>query len=126
MGIFIKQRGGFKKTEKLLKKALGRNYMKILDKYGEYGVQALSNNTPKDTGLLASSWYYEIVQEGSSISVVWKNRDLEGGYNIALLLQYGHGTRNGGYVQGVDYINPALKPIFESLASAAWKEVTTV
>lgn len=126
MGLSFKERGDFRKTEKFLKKALGRKYRTILEKYGEYGVQALSANTPVDTGLLASSWYYTIEQKGSSISVVWSNRDIEGGYNIALLLQMGHGTGNGGYVKGVDYINPALEPIFQSLADAAWKEVTTV
>lgn len=126
MGIRFRQKGEFKKTEKFLKKSLGKKYVTILRKYGEYGVQALSANTPKNTGLLSSSWYYEIEQKGSSISVIWKNRDMEGGYNIAILLQYGHGTGTGGYVEGVDYINPALKPIFESLAQAAWKEVTSI
>lgn len=123
--ISIKQKGDFKKTERFLKKSLGRDYRKVLEKYGEYGVEALSAATPVDSGETASSWYYEIVQKDSSMSVVWKNRNVQKGVNIAVILQYGHGTRNGGYVEGRDYINPALRPIFEALAEAAWKEVSS-
>lgn len=126
MRISFRQTGDFKKTEKLLKKALGRKYRDVLEKYGEYGVAALSAATPVDSGETASSWYYKIEQEGSSLSVTWYNRNVEKGYNIAVILQYGHGTRNGGYVEGRDYINPALKPIFDKLAEAAWKEVTSI
>lgn len=123
--ISITSKGDFKKTEKLLKKSLGRNYRAVLEKYGQRGVLALTAATPIDTGLTAASWDYEIVQENGSISVVWTNSNVQKGYcNIALILQYGHGTRNGGYVEGRDYINPALQPIFDELADAAWKEVT--
>lgn len=124
--IKIRQRGNFNKTEKFLKKSLGRDYRSVLEKYGQQGVSALSAATPVDTGLTATSWSYEIIQNGSSISVVWKNNNIQNGLNIAIILQYGHGTRNGGYVTGIDYINPALKPIFDKLADAAWKEVTSI
>lgn len=124
--ITIRQKGDFKKTEKLLKKSFGRDYRQILEKYGELGVEALSAATPVDTGATASSWYYEIIQNESSLSVVWKNRNIVNGINIAVILQYGHATRNGGYVEGRDYINPALQPIFDELANAAWKEVRSV
>lgn len=85
---------------------------------------ALSAATPVDSGVTATSWSYEIIQNGSSISIVWNNSNVQEGINIAIILQYGHGTRNGGYVSGRDYINPALKPIFDKMADAAWKEVT--
>lgn len=121
--ISVKQKGDFSKTEKFLKKTLGADYRSVLEKYGREGVVALSNATPMDTGLTASLWRYEIVQEGSSISVVWHNDNVQKGVNIALILQYGHGTRTGGYVVGRDYINPALHHIFDDMANAAWKEV---
>lgn len=122
--ISIKQRGDFNNTEKFLKKSFGRNYINILENYGRQGVAALSAATPVDTGLTASSWSYKIIQNKSSISIVWENSNVQGGWaNIAILLQYGHGTRNGGYVRGRDYINPALRPIFDKMADAAWREV---
>lgn len=124
--ISIRHKGSFKKTERFLKKSLGRNYLSILNKYAEQGVRALSSATPKESGETATSWYYEIVQNESSLSIVWNNAHIEKGVNIAVILQYGHGTRNGGYVQGRDYINPALRPIFDQLAEAAWKEVTSI
>lgn len=124
--FFIKQRGNFNKTEKFLKKSLGRDYISVLDKYGQQGVSTLSASTPVRTGVTASSWRYEIIQNKDNISIVWSNSNVQRGVNIALILQYGHGTRNGGYVIGTDYINPALKPIFDKMADAAWKEVTRV
>lgn len=124
--ITFRQKGNFKKTEKLLKKSLGRDYISVLKKYGEYGVRALSAVTPIETGVTAMSWNYEIIQNDSSISVVWNNTNIHKGINIALILQYGHATRNGGWVEGVDYINPALRPIFDDLADKAWKEVTRI
>ena len=122
--ISVKQRGSFDKTEKFLKKSFGRNYIGVLEKFGQQGVAALSAATPVDSGVTATSWSYEIIQNGSSISIVWNNSNVRKGVNIAIILQYGHGTRNGGYVSGRDYINPALKPIFDKMADAAWKEVT--
>lgn len=124
--IFIKQRGSFDKTEKFLKKSFGRDYVSVLQKFGQQGVSALSAATPIDSGMTAISWSYEIVQESSRISIIWKNSNVNKGVNIAIILQYGHATRNGGYVEGIDYINPALKPIFEKMADAAWKEVTRI
>lgn len=124
--IRIKQRGNFKKTEKLLKKSIGFNYRNVLEKYGQQGVSALSASTPIDSGLTSTSWSYEIIQNGSSISIVWNNSNIQNGVNIAVILQYGHGTRNGGYVNGIDYISPALKPIFNKIAESAWKEVTSI
>jgi hypothetical protein len=124
--LTLRSKGDFKNTEKLLKKALGKDYMSVLQKYGRIGVDALASNTPKDTGETAGSWDYEIVEENGAISVRWINRHVEKGVNIALILQYGHGTRHGGYVVGRDYINPSLQPIFDDLADAAWKEVTGI
>ena len=124
--IGFTSKGDFKNTEKLLKQSLGRNYISVLERYGQQGVQALSSATPVDSGKTASSWRYEILKNSDSISVVWENTNVNKGVNIALILQYGHGTRNGGYVAGRDYINPALRPIFDELADAAWKEVTSL
>lgn len=124
--IKIRSKGDFSKTEKLLKKSLGRNYRSVLEKYGEMGAEALASATPIDSGETALSWNYEIIQNGSSLSVIWTNSHIEKGVNIAIILQYGHGTKNGGYVEGRDYINPALRPIFDKLADAAWKEVTSI
>lgn len=124
--ISIKQKGDFSKTEKFLKKSFGRDYFGVLEKYAQQGVAALSAATPVKTGLTAASWSYKIIQNGSSISIVWENSNIHKGINIALILQYGHGTRNGGYVEGRDYINPALQPIFDRMADAAWKEVTSL
>lgn len=120
----IRQRGDFKKTEKFLKKSFGNKWRSVLEKYGQLGVEALSAATPVDTGLTASSWEYEIIQNQSGMSVVWNNQNIVNHVNIALILQYGHATRNGGWVEGLDYINPALKPIFDKIADNAWKEVS--
>lgn len=124
--ISIRSKGDFKNTEKLLKKSLGRSYISVLEKYGRMGVEALRDATPKDTGETANSWEYSIEQKGSRLTVVWSNTNIHKGLNIALLIQMGHGTGTGGYVEGVDYINPALAPIFDQLADAAWKEVTSL
>lgn len=124
--ISVKQSGNFKKTEKFLKKSFGRDYMGVLEKYAMQGVAALSAATPIDSGETATSWEYKIVKSDGKISIVWENLNVQKGVNIAIILQYGHATRNGGYVSGIDYINPALRPIFESMADSAWKEVTRV
>lgn len=123
MGISFRHKGNFSKTEKFLKKSLGQDYRSILDRYGKMGVAALSSNTPIDSGKTASSWDYDIIQNEGSLSLVFMNSNINKGVNIAIILQYGHGTRYGGYVQGRDYINPALRPIFDDLADACWKEV---
>ena len=122
--ISFAQKGNFSSTERFLKSASSKNYRSILEQYAQAGVSALSGATPVNTGKTASSWSYVIEQKGSTISIVWTNSNIQSGVNIALILQYGHGTKNGGYVQGMDYINPALRPIFDKIADAAWKEVS--
>lgn len=124
--ITFKQKGNFDKTEKLLKKSIGADYMDVFHEYGQYGVQALAAASPVVTGRLASSWRYEIEKDNDYISLVFHNDDIEGGKNIAIMVQYGHATKNGYYIQGRDYINPAIKPIFDDLAEKCWKEVTSV
>ena len=121
--ISLVSKGDFSNTKGFFSNMLRRKYLNVLSKYGQLGVEMLAANTPIDTGLLASSWSYEITEDNSGMSIVWTNSDIENGANVAILLQYGHATRNGGYVQGIDYINPALQPVFDKLAEAAWREV---
>lgn len=123
--ITVKSKKGWNNTEKLLKNSLGNDWIRVLENYGRQGVQALAAATPVDSGNTASAWDYDIVKKGNSVSVIWNNSNIHNGVNIAIILQYGHGTGNGGYVQGRDYINPALRPIFDAMADAAWKEVTS-
>ena len=99
-------------------------YSDLLDRTGEMGVEALRQATPVDTGLAANSWNYRIVKSNKVSKIEWYNTDVEGGCNVAILIQYGHGTKSGTYVEGIDYINPALKPIFDTMADYLWKEVT--
>lgn len=121
--ISIKAKGNFKRTDNWLKKLLKRDYKSLMEKYAQEGVEALRASTPVDTGLTASSWSYEIIENNGEIIIRWNNSNVQKYVNIAIVLQYGHATRNGGWVEGIDYINPALKPIFEKIANAAWKEV---
>lgn len=122
--LVFKSKGSFEKAKGFFKKASDKRIYRSLNKYGEEGVAALAAATPVDTGKTASSWSYEIRQTQYSTSIVWKNSNIVDGVPIAIILQYGHGTATGGYVQGVDYINPALRPIFERIADTIWKEVT--
>ena len=124
--ITIKHHGDFKRTEGMFKRMSKFEIRSILNKYGDKGVAALSAATPKDTGLTASSWGYQVSKTGTGYSITWNNTNVNNGVNIALILQLGHGTGTGGYVQGVDYINPALASIFEQLADEAWQEVSKV
>jgi hypothetical protein len=124
--ITITEKGSFKNTESYLRKLKNADRLRILGKYGSLGVNALSNATPRESGLTAESWYYTIVQRPGYYSIRWHNRHEEDGIPIAVLIQYGHGTRNGGYVQGQDYIMPAMRPIFNAIAEEAWREVTKV
>ena len=126
MNIWLSNKGSFKNSERWLKKSLGRNYMEILHEYGRRGVENLSAFTPVDTGLTASSWFYRIEESDGQISINWFNSNVNKGVNIAVILQYGHGTGRGGYVVGIDYINPALRPVFDEMADKAWKEVTSI
>ena len=125
--IVLKTTGTLRKTEKFLSKMARLDVRRVLDKYGEIGVMALAENTPVDSGETASSWRYKVTTNSSegTATVTWYNSHVEKGVNIAIILQYGHGTRNGGYVEGRDYINPALKPVFDALAEEAWREVTS-
>lgn len=122
--IAVRHSGNFNKTEKFLKKMSKGGIFKTLSGYGQRGVSALAAATPRRSGKTASSWSYEIEQGVGSYSIVWKNSNTNQGVNIAVILQYGHGTRNGGFVQGRDYINPAMRPIFDQIANEAWREVT--
>lgn len=121
--ISVSQKGDFKKTDRMFHRIIGRYYIHKLRSYGEKGVRALSNATPKDSGNTAGSWTYEIDEAPGKLSIHWGNSNINDGVNIAIILQYGHGTRNGGYVEGIDYINPAMQPIFQQMADEAWKEV---
>jgi hypothetical protein len=119
----FKHRGNFNNTERFLNKAGRLNYRQILDRYAGAGVRALSSATPIDTGLTKTSWDYYIKVSSKYSKIVWTNSHIENGVPIAIILQYGHGTKNGGFVQGRDYINPAIRPIFDSLAEDLWREV---
>lgn len=123
--IKMKTKGDLKRTKKFLNFISNNTYiLNTLKKYGEIGVNALSVATPKRSGLTASSWYYDIKTSNGQYSIEWKNSNIVKGVNIAIVLQYGHGTGTGGYVKGIDYINPALKPVFDRIADDLWKEVT--
>ena len=122
--ISFKHTGDFSKTTKFLERAKRGDYLKVLDKYGKEGVKALSSATPVDSGTTANSWSYKIEKGNGSAKIIYLNSNVNKGVPIAIILQYGHGTRNGGYVQGRDYINPAIQPIFDRIANEAWKEVT--
>lgn len=123
--LSITQKGDFAKTDSFLHTIRQVHYRHKLEKYGRKGVEALREATPKESGKTADSWSYVIEEEPGKTSVYWKNSNVNKGVMIAIILQYGHGTRNGGYVQGVDYINPALRPIFDAMADEVWKEVTS-
>jgi hypothetical protein len=122
--ISFEQKGDFSKLSSFLERAKQAVKLSDLDKFGREGVAALAAATPVDTGLTASSWTYDIVQTKDSVTINFNNTNIQNGCPIAVILQYGHGTRNGGWVQGRDYINPAIQPVFDKIANEAWKEVT--
>lgn len=124
--IQIKQKGDFSKFTRYLERIKEVFRVGDLDKYGRMGVDALSKATPKDTGETARSWYYEIENQNGRMTISFHNSNINNNVNIAVILQYGHGTRNGGWVEGREYINPAILPIFDEIANNAWKEVTKV
>lgn len=111
------------RTENFLKKISRLELAKILTSQAQIGVRALAQYTPRDSGLSANSWSYEIIQNSRMITIGWKNSDVENGYPVALMIQYGHGTGTGGYVSGIDYINPAMRPVFDQIAETVWKAV---
>lgn len=124
--ILFQHKGDFSKTSMFLKKANNIDFRRLLSKYGQEGVNALALNTPVDSGITANSWSYEIIQNGNSLSIIWKNSNIIDGIPIAIIIQYGHATSNGGYVQGRDYINPAIQPIFDKIAEDAWRGVKSI
>lgn len=122
--ISIRQKGDFSKLTRYFERLKEAVKIGNLDKYGREGVAALASATPVDSGLTANSWYYEIKNEKGSVTISFFNSNIQNGVPIAVILQYGHGTGTGGWVQGRDYINPAIRPIFDKIAENAWKEVT--
>ena len=122
--ISFRQKGDFSKLTHFLERAKESVRIGDLDKYGREGVAALSSATPIDSGETANSWSYEITNKNGSATITFKNSNIQNGVPIAIILQYGHGTKNGGWVQGRDYINPAIQPIFDEIANKAWREVT--
>lgn len=120
--IRLRTTGNFNKLEKWLNTVSHKEYLNILDKYGQKGVEALAGSTPVDTGKTAASWQYVISSSDERTEIYWTNTNRVNDQCIAILLQYGHGTRNGGYVVGRDYINPALQPVFDEMAQELWKE----
>ena len=122
--ISFRQKGDFSKLTKFLERAKESVKLGDLDKYGRAGVEALVSATPVASGLTASSWYYEIENKNGSAKITFLNRNIQNGVPIAIILQYGHGTGTGGWVQGRDYINPAIQPLFDKITDDAWKEVT--
>lgn len=125
MRVKFEVSGGFTKTERFLNRMKRREYLNVLDEFGRDGVQALRNATPVDSGATAEAWDYEIRRTRNYTEIVWTNSNINDGVPIAVILQYGHGTGTGGYVQGRDYINPAIRPIFDEIAEKAWKVVTS-
>ena len=121
--ISFRQKGDFSKLTKFLERAKETVYLGDLNKYGRQGVAALASATPIDSGETASSWYYEIENNKESATITFYNSNVQNGVPIAIILQYGHGTRNGGWVEGRDYIDPAIQPIFDQIVDDAWREV---
>lgn len=124
--IKVTTRGSFQKTQAFLTRMKTRQHFSVLHKYGSIGVAALSRATPKEKGTTAAGWYYEVVDRPGYFAIHWLNSHMEdpGAISIAAIIQYGHGTRNGGYIQGIDYINPAMRPIFDQMITDMWREVT--
>lgn len=122
--ISFRQKGDFSKLTSFLEKAKSVVNLSILDKYGREGVAALASATPYESGETARSWYYKVERRKGSASIVFYNSNIQNGVPIAIILQYGHGTRNGGWVEGRDYINPAIQPIFDRIVNDLWREVT--
>lgn len=122
--ITFKHKGDFSNLTRFLERAKEAVHMGDLDKYGRAGVEALASATPVDSGETANSWYYEITNSNGSAKITFNNSNIQNGVPIAIILQYGHGTGTGGWVEGRDYINPAIQPIFDEIANNAWREVT--
>lgn len=125
MGIRLTTRGNWNRTRNWLKRMKHEDYISVINKYGEVGCQYLAEYTPKKTGKTAASWYYTIERNPKGFKIIWNNSNMDnhGKVPVAILIQYGHGTGTGGYVAAVDFINPAIRPVFENLAEAVWEEV---
>jgi hypothetical protein len=125
--ISFRSKGDFSKATRYFEQLnKTSNLEQVLSKYGQMGVSALASATPNRTGLTASSWYYEIEHQNGGVTLSFKNSNVNKGVNIAIIIQYGHGTGTGGWVEGRDYINPAIQPIFDKIAEDAWREVTKI
>ena len=122
--ISFRHKGDFSKSTRFLERIKEFVHLSDFDKYGRKGVEALASATPVDSGNTANSWYYKITNEKGSVTISFHNSNIQNGVPIAVILQYGHGTRNGGWVVGRDYINPAIQPIFDQIVNNAWREVT--
>jgi hypothetical protein len=126
MMVSFEHSGSFKHMESFLKSMLKLEIKHILEQYGQKGIAALASAIPTDSGKAAASWGYEVKQAKSGCAIFWTNSDNENGFPVAVMIQYGYGTGTGGYVQGRDYINPAIQPIFDKIAEQVWKEVTSL
>jgi len=122
--ITISSTGNFNKTDDFLKRMKGSDILSALKKYGYEGEQALASATPVDSGLTSDSWTHEVIEEKGKYAIIWMNTHIVSGIPVAILIQYGHGTGTGGYIQGRDYINPAIQPIFDRIVADVWKVVT--
>lgn len=123
--ITVTSKGNFKRAESFLKRVGRRDIYRSLSRFGHEGVVALSSATPVESGLAANSWSYEVQIDRRSATISWLNHDVESGFPVAIMLQYGYSTGTGGYVRGRDYINPAIKPVFDKIAESVWREVTS-
>lgn len=123
--IRVSSHGSFKRTITFLDRLRNGDAFKDLNKYGQMGVQALSAATPRRSGYTAGSWVYKIERSRGGVTIYWNNTNVNNGTKIAVIIQYGHGTGTGGYVSGIDYINPALRPVFDQIADEVWKKVTS-
>lgn len=121
----IKHKGSFNNTEKFFNHVLHRDYLNILAEYGKKGVEALASNTPAQSGKTADSWDFGIDADNGKVTLYWTNSNENEGVNIAILLIYGHGTQNGSYVEGIDFVSPVMKPIFDQIARETWDRVIT-
>ena len=124
MLITVKHKGNFNNIERFFNRVLKRDYLNILSDYAQIGVEALREATPVESGETANAWGYEIESKKGITTIWFTNSEEDNGVNVAILLIYGHGTRNGGYVEGIDFVSPALRPVFQELADKIWKEVT--
>jgi hypothetical protein len=125
MSFELSSSGSFDKTIKFLQAMQKLDIKQVAARQAQRGVAALIANTPRDSGLASSSWGYEVSQNGGSTTIIWTNSDVENGFPVAIALQYGYGTGTGGYVAGRDFINPAMAPVFDSIAEEVWKAVTS-